>query len=315
MAKAIIVSDVGRSLAFYTEIIGFQQILRPNLDHYGAWLTLGNLELHLIEGVPKVPTARDLIVSHIALETDYPHKVLEKLVEFGVGRKSQCQIPRPDPELGGSRSETSEDKITRFFVRDPDGYLLEICSHDIRTAFCFFKEKDAAAEKKPGNIPKYNKLMDAMLGQVKCSVFRLPQLFKTILMAHRWLKNSQHELSKSFEERRQQALSGVVVAAQADPGLLAKFMVRQKTCCDICHGFSKEDLAVALCRSGNDAPTALLLLMACHHYLKVYSPHRYFLSDGRIQEQPKAVWSTRKMKLRLIWSSVDTVFARTRAEP
>ena len=81
---AIIVSDVGCSLSFYTEIIGFQQIQRPNFDRHGAWLTMGNLELHLIKGVPNAPSGRDLIVSHIALETDQPEKVLEKLLEFEV---------------------------------------------------------------------------------------------------------------------------------------------------------------------------------------------------------------------------------------
>ena len=54
---AIIVSDVGRSLAFYTEIIGFQQIQRPNFDremfpyarpYYGR--TYGNISLPRIKG-------------------------------------------------------------------------------------------------------------------------------------------------------------------------------------------------------------------------------------------------------------------------
>ena len=87
---AIIVSDVGRSLAFYTEIIGFQQIQRPNFDRHGAWLTMGNLELHLIKGVPNAPTGRDLIVSHLALETEHPDKVLEKLIEY----EDTCTVPK-----------------------------------------------------------------------------------------------------------------------------------------------------------------------------------------------------------------------------
>eukprot|EP00438_Fugacium_kawagutii_P005219 Skav210767 [mRNA] locus=scaffold3765:20892:21674:+ [translate_table: standard] len=165
---AIIVSDVGRSLAFYTEIIGFQQIQRPNFDRHGAWLTMGNLELHLIKGVPNAPTGRDLIVSHIALETVHPHKVLEKLIEFEVPFRQNISVPDPKKARENlvEAFETSEGKITQYFVRDPDGYYLEICNCDILTAFCLFKEKDAAAmEKKPGQIPKYKKLMDAMLSK------------------------------------------------------------------------------------------------------------------------------------------------------
>merc|ERR1719419_1355931 len=52
---AIIVSDVGRSATFYSEVVGLQQITRPDFDRFGAWLTLGNLELHLIKGNPIVP--------------------------------------------------------------------------------------------------------------------------------------------------------------------------------------------------------------------------------------------------------------------
>ena len=122
---AIIVSDVGRSLAFYTEIIGFQQIQRPNFDRHGAWLTMGNLELHLIKGVPNAPSGRDLIVSHIALETEQPHKVLEKLLEFEVPFRQNISVPDPKKARENlvEAFETSEGKITQYFVRDPDGVL------------------------------------------------------------------------------------------------------------------------------------------------------------------------------------------------
>ena len=31
---AIVVSDVGRSLAFYTHVVGMTQVMRPNFDRY-----------------------------------------------------------------------------------------------------------------------------------------------------------------------------------------------------------------------------------------------------------------------------------------
>lgn len=39
---AIIVSDVGRSIHFYSDVVGLQQIHRPNFDNHGAWFTMGN---------------------------------------------------------------------------------------------------------------------------------------------------------------------------------------------------------------------------------------------------------------------------------
>ena len=36
-------------------------------DRHGAWLTFGNVDLHLIKGRPAVHADDDLIVSHIAI--------------------------------------------------------------------------------------------------------------------------------------------------------------------------------------------------------------------------------------------------------
>ena len=293
---AIIVSDVGRSLAFYTEIIGFQQIQRPNFDRHGAWLTMGNLELHLIKGVPNAPSGRDLIVSHIALDTNEPHKVLEKLLEYEVPFRQNISVPDPKKARENlvEAFENSEGKITQYFVRDPDGYYLELCNCDVLTAFCLFKEN--AKEKKPGYVPKYKKLMDAMLstynesGQAKASSFRFPQLLKTTVLIHRLVRKARGELKKPFQERVEKALEGVEEAAVPDGQLLEKFMGRQKTYCDICQGFSEEDLASALCKSGNYAPTALLLLAACRQDVRVFFPPQYLLSEGgRIKQQVMAV--------------------------
>ncbi|CAJ1406162.1 unnamed protein product [Effrenium voratum] len=290
---AIIVSDVGRSLAFYTEIIGFQQFQRPNFDRHGAWLTMGNLELHLIKGVPNAPSGRDLIVSHIALETDHPEKVLEKLLEFEVPFRQNISVPDPKKARDNlvEAFENSEGKITQYFVRDPDGYYLELCNCDVLTAFCLFKETA-----KVGHTPKYMQLMDAMLrtynesGQMKASPFRFPQLAKTALVVHRLVRKVRAELCKSFEERVNTALNGVEAAAEPDPKMLARFLARQKTYCDICQGFSDEALAAALCKSANHAPTALLLLSASRADVRIWMPPVYFLSEGgRIQQQVMAV--------------------------
>ena len=75
-----------------------------------------------------------------------------------------------------------------------------------------------------------------------------------------------------------------------DGQLLEKFIGRQKTYCDICQGFSEEDLASALCKSGNYAPTALLLLAASRQDVRVFFPPQYLLSEGgRIKQQVMAV--------------------------
>ncbi|PXF40666.1 hypothetical protein BWQ96_09621 [Gracilariopsis chorda] len=91
---ALIVSDVGRSAAFYSNVLGFQQIRRPNFDRHGAWLTMSNLELHLIKGTPVVPSGDDLIVGHISIETLEIEKVPEILRRMQVPFQKNVSVPK-----------------------------------------------------------------------------------------------------------------------------------------------------------------------------------------------------------------------------
>lgn len=123
---AIIVSDVNKSLAFYVQILGLQQIRRPNFDRHGAWLTMGNVELHLIKGVPSAPTGDHLIVPHISMESDNIGEVLKKLNEMKIPFSKNVSVP----------DSTESQPITQYFIRDPDGYYVELCNCDILTNFC-----------------------------------------------------------------------------------------------------------------------------------------------------------------------------------
>ena len=82
---AIIVEDVGRSCAFCTEVLGLQQIKRPNFDRHGAWLTAGNVELHLIKGEPhNVHSGENLIVNHLALDVRDPQEAFRRLKAMNI---------------------------------------------------------------------------------------------------------------------------------------------------------------------------------------------------------------------------------------
>jgi len=91
---ALIVSDVGRSAAFYSDVIGLQQITRPDFDRHGAWFTMGNCELHLIKGPPLVHSGRNLIVCHISLDVRDTNEVLQKLSTFGIPFEQNVSVPK-----------------------------------------------------------------------------------------------------------------------------------------------------------------------------------------------------------------------------
>lgn len=127
---ALIVEDVGRSAAFYSDVLGFQQIRRPNFDRHGAWFTMGNLELHLIKGTPLVHSGDDLIVGHISIETFGIDKVPGLLRKLNVPFRQNVSVPKGSDAGGtGTNSSNSSKKIVRqYFFRDPDGYYIEVCN-------------------------------------------------------------------------------------------------------------------------------------------------------------------------------------------
>lgn len=140
---AIIVSDVGRSAAFYTNVMGFQQIRRPNFDRHGAWFTMGNIELHLIKGVPAVHSGEDLIVGHISFETPHIANVPKILKSMGVPFRQNVSVPKgKDAGQGTNASADSEMIVEQYFVRDPDGYWVEICNCDVLTDYCLDRIDD-----------------------------------------------------------------------------------------------------------------------------------------------------------------------------
>lgn len=140
---ALIVSDVGRSAAFYTNVMGFQQIRRPNFDRHGAWFTMGNIELHLIKGVPAVHSGDDLIVGHISIETPHISQVPTILNSIGVPFRQNVSVPKgKDSGQGTNTSADSEMIVQQYFVRDPDGYWVEICNCDVLTDYCLDRDGD-----------------------------------------------------------------------------------------------------------------------------------------------------------------------------
>ena len=110
---SLIVSDTGRSLKFYVELLGLAvDEQRPDLGYPGAWLWVGDQQIHLLELPNPDPVqgrphhgGRD---RHLALTI----KDLDSLAE----RLEQGSI-------GFTRSRSGRRAI---FCRDPDGNALEL---------------------------------------------------------------------------------------------------------------------------------------------------------------------------------------------
>jgi glyoxylase I family protein len=106
------VDDVDAAVAFYTDALGFRlRTDRPDFGFGGAWLDVGNQQVHLIEGA--VPDARG---QHFAVQVEGLDEVVAELRRRGV------TVSEPVP-VGRSR---------QAFLNDPSGNAIEL--HEVGTA-------------------------------------------------------------------------------------------------------------------------------------------------------------------------------------
>lgn len=108
----VAVSNLGQSMAFYVELLGLSPLPRPPLRSTGAWLQAGAVQLHLIETAPEDFVPSPAILNgrnyHLAFEIADYETALQQLRAMGA-----------EVVEGGSG-------ITQMFLRDPDGYIVEL---------------------------------------------------------------------------------------------------------------------------------------------------------------------------------------------
>jgi catechol 2,3-dioxygenase-like lactoylglutathione lyase family enzyme len=114
---ALSVTDVEASAQFYEELFGLRQIMdRTPMDGV-RWLTMpGGGELHLLAIVPGEVLTTQAV--HLAVRTTDFDRLLATITEMGVEYTTW---------LGISPGITERDDGTRqIYVKDPDGYWVEI---------------------------------------------------------------------------------------------------------------------------------------------------------------------------------------------
>ena len=100
------VSDVTRSLTFYTDVLGGRERDdRPDFGFGGAWIDLGPQQVHLIEA-----TVPPNLGQHFAIQVDALDAVVAELRSKG--------LEVNDPFVIGTDRQTNVD--------DPDGNLIEL---------------------------------------------------------------------------------------------------------------------------------------------------------------------------------------------
>lgn len=109
------VTDVDRSVAFYTKVLGLAIAPRPAFGFPGAWFQIGEgehaQEVHLICREIKDPSPpRE---RHYAFMVDDIDAFAKMLTEQGIEHRG----PKPRP-----------DGAQQIFLRDPDDHVIELCT-------------------------------------------------------------------------------------------------------------------------------------------------------------------------------------------
>lgn len=114
---SLLVADTERALEFYRDLLGLPVIERPELGFPGAWLAIGDKQLHLLElSNPDPQEGRPAHVGrdrHLALRVEGLEQLEGRLIEAG--------IPF-------SRSKSGRNAI---FCRDPDGNGVELIAAEL----------------------------------------------------------------------------------------------------------------------------------------------------------------------------------------
>jgi lactoylglutathione lyase len=113
---AIYVTNLGRSTAFYRDIIGLDTIPEPFHDGKHTWFSIGQGHLHLIEGATE--PVKNPKNEHICFSVPSVEEFMPRLDKAGI-------IYSNWP--GTSKSPTVRaDGIKQIYFQDPDGYWIEV---------------------------------------------------------------------------------------------------------------------------------------------------------------------------------------------
>ena len=123
-------NDLEKSRRFYCEVLGFEEMQRPNFPFAGHWLGVGgkiqvhmgqhgipNSELYYLGTTPGSAVDNSGVVDHIAFLATEPEAFAERFAAMGLAVRKRYL-----PEV----------RLFQMFVEDPDGLTVELNFHGIQ---------------------------------------------------------------------------------------------------------------------------------------------------------------------------------------
>lgn len=113
---AIKTQDLEATDRFYSEVLGLEQVHRPDFDFPGTWFDLGSTMIHIMAGSAGLggdgkPTQGSASVDHIALKAHDFDGMKQTVIDKGHDYREFAI-----PDFG----------LWQLFVRDPNGVIIEL---------------------------------------------------------------------------------------------------------------------------------------------------------------------------------------------
>ena len=114
---ALYVFDLQKSVDFYKNVLGLQQLPEPFKDGKHVWLRMGpHSQLHIIQGAAKVePHDKN---SHLAFSVKDLKKFMARLDNTGVRYGSWTSDEK--------RTTARPDGVEQVYLQDPDNFWVEV---------------------------------------------------------------------------------------------------------------------------------------------------------------------------------------------
>ena len=113
---ALLVKDLEISADFYQNILGLKEIFSPAIPAGRRWFEFGNgIQLHLGESKDKIPKHKSV---HMAITT----QKIDAFVDFLKSEDIYFENWAGEAKTVRVRA----DGVKQFYIRDPDGYWIEV---------------------------------------------------------------------------------------------------------------------------------------------------------------------------------------------
>ncbi|KAL7466691.1 hypothetical protein ACHAXS_006989 [Conticribra weissflogii] len=184
-----------------------------------------------------------------------------------------------------ANNNMNSDKIVnQYFIRDPDGYYLEICNCDeTLTKYCF-GEKDT--------LPGYEEGIEPLSLAAASSTLNLMRRWMTKLDTR---TDRMEVLSKKVKEtdgsiKAVAALVGSKRAETVNEKDLSTLLDRRSIYGDVCQNEEEKDMEEILLEAGNSSQVAetIIKLRSAYRGKTIYRPSAVFHADGT-KYMPKAI--------------------------